>query len=69
MSKYTELDSDLLLLAAEDSKRSHKLAAERIRKLSPEERRDLRAAIQRLDYLLDDVTLEEFRHERIERQK
>jgi len=45
MNKYIEIDSDLLLLAAEDSERSRREAAERIRKLSPEERRDLRAAL------------------------
>jgi hypothetical protein len=66
MSKYIELNTDLLLLAAEDSERSRKEAAERIRKLSPEERRNLRAAIQRLDYLPDDVFLSEQREKRIE---
>jgi hypothetical protein len=36
-----------------------------IRKLDAVGRRDLRAALQRLDYLLDDVTLEEFLQKRI----
>jgi hypothetical protein len=64
MSKYTEIDTDLLLLAAEDSERSRQEAAERIRKLSPEERRDLRAACQRLDNLIDDTWLDELRERR-----
>jgi len=41
-----------------------RLAAELIRKLGPEARRDLRAALQDLDYLLDDVWLEELREKR-----
>jgi hypothetical protein len=61
---YTEIDSDLLLLAAEDSERSRGEASERIRKLTPEERRDLRAACQKLDNLIDDVWLEEMRERR-----
>jgi hypothetical protein len=61
---YTELDSDLLLLAAEDSEHSRQEAAERIRKLSPEERRDLRAACQTLHNLIDEVWLEEMRQRR-----
>jgi hypothetical protein len=36
-------------------------AAEAIRRLEAEERRDLRAALQDLDNLLDDVTLAEMR--------
>jgi len=64
MSKYTELDTDLLLLAAEDSERSRQKAAERIRAMTPKERRDLRAACQRLDNLVDDVWLEELREKR-----
>ncbi len=64
MSKYAEIDSDLLLLAAEDSDRSRKLAAERIRAMTPQERRDLRAACQTLDNLIDDVWLEELRERR-----
>lgn len=64
MGKYIEIDADLLLLAAEDNERSRQEAAERIRKLSPEERRDLRSAMQRLNNLLDDVTLAEMRERR-----
>ncbi len=49
---------------------SNKLrAADLIRKLDAVGRRDLRVALQKLDYLLDDITLEEFRQKRIERQK
>lgn len=39
-------------------------AAELIRTLSPSARRDLRAALQTLDYLIDDVWLEELREKR-----
>jgi hypothetical protein len=63
-NKYTELDTDLFLLALQDTDHSREEARERIRKLSPEERRDLRAAMQRLDNLLDDVTLAEMRERR-----
>jgi hypothetical protein len=38
-----------------------RMAAELVRKLGPEARRDLRAACQDLDNLLDDVWLEELR--------
>jgi hypothetical protein len=41
-----------------------RLAAELIRKLGPEARRDLRAALQDLDYLIDDVILAEMRERR-----
>jgi hypothetical protein len=51
-----------LVLGGGESNR--KEAAEKIRKLSPEGRRDLRAALQDLDYLLDDVWLEELREKR-----
>jgi hypothetical protein len=40
------------------------LAAELIRKLGPEARRDLRAACQDLDYLIDDVILAEMKERR-----
>jgi NH3-dependent NAD+ synthetase len=61
---YSEMDSDLLLLAAEDSDKSRKEAAERIRKMTPKERRDLRAACQKLDRLVEDTWLEESREKR-----
>jgi hypothetical protein len=41
-----------------------RLAAKLIRKLSPAARRDLRAACQDLDNLIDDVWLEEMRERR-----
>ena len=40
-------------------------AVDLIRKLDAVGRRDLRASLQACDYLLDDVTLEEFRQKRI----
>jgi hypothetical protein len=49
---------------------SNKLRAiELIRKLDAVGRRDLRAGIQTLDYLMDDVFLAERREKRIEKQK
>jgi hypothetical protein len=64
MDKYIEIDGDLLLLTAEDSERSRSEAAERIRAMTPEERRDLRAACQRLDRLVENVWFEESREKR-----
>jgi hypothetical protein len=43
---------------------NRRLAANLIRKLDAESRRDLRTALQDLDYLLDDVWLEELREKR-----
>ena len=40
------------------------LAATLIHRLGPEARRDLRAALQDLDYLIDDVILAEMRERR-----
>jgi hypothetical protein len=51
----------LILDAGEASKLE---AAELIRKLDPKSRRDLRAALQELDELLDDVSLAEMRERR-----
>jgi hypothetical protein len=51
----------LLLIPAESNRNK---AAELVRKLSPEARRDLRATLQTLDNLTDDVWLEEFREKR-----
>ena len=51
-----------LVLAGGES--SRKEAAELIRKLGPEARRDLRAACQNLDNLIDEVWLEESRERR-----
>jgi hypothetical protein len=53
------------LVLTGDGEYSRKREIELIRKLDAVGRRDLRAALQRLDYLLDDVTLEEFRQKRI----
>lgn len=51
----------LILDAGCASKRE---AAELIRRLGPQARRDLRAALQELDELLDDVSLAEMRERR-----
>lgn len=51
----------LMLDAGESNRRE---AAEMIRKLGPAARRDLRAACQTLDELIDDVWLEELRERR-----
>jgi hypothetical protein len=64
MGRYTEIDTDLLLLAAEDSDRGREEARERIRKMTPEEIRDIRAAMQKLDYLLDDTILKKMAERR-----
>jgi hypothetical protein len=51
-----------LVLAGGESNR--KEAAEKVRQLSPEARRDLRAGCQDLDNLVDDVWIEELREKR-----
>ena len=51
----------LILGGGEGNKRR---AAELIRKLDARARRDLRATLQELDYLLDDIFLEESREKR-----
>lgn len=51
----------LVVLASDHNKRR---AAEQIRKLPPQARRDLRAACQETDNLIDDVWLEEARERR-----
>ncbi len=61
---YSELDTDLLLLAAEDNERK---AKERLRALSPDEWRELREAITRLDEWLDDTVLEQLERTRARR--
>jgi len=50
------------ILASGESNRLR--AAEAIRKLDARARRDLRATLQELDYLLDDIFLEERREAR-----
>lgn len=51
----------LVLLGGDGNK---KRAAELIRELTPKERRDLRAACQNVDNLVDDTWLEELREKR-----
>lgn len=52
----------ILILSSGESSRLR--AAELIRKLDAASRRDLRAACQRLDNLIDDVLLDELREKR-----
>lgn len=52
---YREMDTDILLLAAEDRERA---AKERLRAMTPDEWRDLRQACIKLDDWLDDIILE-----------
>ena len=53
MSDYVEIDTDLLLLAAEGGDYNRKEIAKRIANMSVEERRTLRQALEALDELLD----------------
>jgi hypothetical protein len=67
MKHHPEVIDDMIsiftaILTGGDINKS--LAAELIRKLGIEARRDLRAALQDLDELLDDVTLAELRERR-----
>ncbi len=55
-----------IVLGGETNKR---LAAKLIRKLDDRARRDLRAACQRLDNLVEDTWLNELREKRIEKQR
>jgi hypothetical protein len=50
---YVEIDSDLLILAAEGGDYNKREIAERIGNMAAEERRLLRSAISTLDELLD----------------
>jgi hypothetical protein len=66
---FTErAQADLSLLAAEDSERSRREAAERIKAMTPKERRGLRGACQNLDALIEETRLEELRDKRIGRK-
>jgi hypothetical protein len=56
--------ADLFALAMRGSASAKKDAEALIRGMSARERRDLRAALYDLDYLLDDVALAEFREAR-----
>lgn len=58
---YTELDSDILLLA--DSNNEHR-TKERLREMSAAELRLLRIALARLDEWLDDLALERMKDRR-----
>jgi hypothetical protein len=53
MPDYVEIDSDLLILAAESSDYNRREIAERISDMTPAERRVLRQALTTLDELLD----------------
>ena len=67
MKRIPEVTDDMIsiftsiLIGGDANKR---LAAELIRRLGPEARRDLRAACQTTDELLDDVILAELRERR-----
>jgi hypothetical protein len=60
--RESQIEIFALVLAGGESNRQ--AAAEKIRDLGPEARRDLRAALQDLDYLLDDVILAEMAEKR-----
>jgi len=55
---YTEIDTELLLLAASNSDRDHQEVADRLCDMTPEELRVLRLAIERLDGMLDALALD-----------
>jgi len=64
-----EIRGELFALCSEGGDASLKRAAAIIRRLSAEERRDVRAGIQQLDNLMDDVFLEQQREKRIASRK
>lgn len=53
IDSYLEIDTDLLLFAANDSDYNRREIAERISNMSADERRILRQALSTLDELLD----------------
>jgi len=55
---YIEIDSDLLLLAAEGGDRNCQEAARRILEMTPQERRVLRQALSTLDEWMDAAALD-----------
>jgi hypothetical protein len=55
---YTEIDTELLLLAASDSDRDHQEACDRLCDMRPEELKLLRVAVSRLDEMLDALALD-----------
>jgi hypothetical protein len=61
-TRETQTEIFALVLAGGESNRQ--AAAEKIRELGPEARRDLRAALQDLDNILDDTILAELRERR-----
>ncbi len=72
MKRHPEITDDMIsiftsILIGGDANRS--LAEKLIRKLGPAARRDLRAALQDVDYLLDDTLLEEMRERRAKREE
>jgi hypothetical protein len=60
-----EIRGELFALCSEGGEADMNRAAGIIRKMSPEERRNVRAGIQQLDHLLDDISLNEMRDRRI----
>ena len=64
-----EIRGELFALCSAGGDSNLRRAAAIIRKLSAEERRDVRAGLQQLDYLLDDVFLEQQREKRIASRK
>jgi len=60
-----QIRGELFALCSAGGDANLKRAAGIIRKLSPEERRDVRAGIQTLSEMIDDITLEELRQKRI----
>jgi hypothetical protein len=64
---YIEIDTELLLLAAQDGEHSRGELMRRISEMKPDERRCLRRAIERLDAALDQVIISE-RLERIRKE-
>jgi hypothetical protein len=65
---YIEIDTDLLLLAAQDGEPNRGEIVRRIQEMTPGERLCLRRAIERLDSALDSVIISE-RLERIRQNK
>jgi hypothetical protein len=62
--EITDSMIEIFMLVVLESDHNKRRATELIRKLPPQARRDLRAALQELDELLDDVTLAEMRERR-----
>jgi hypothetical protein len=69
MKKNTHLAIEIFELLLSGNERDKKHAVNLIRHLDAEGRRDLRAACQRLDNLVEDTWLDELREKRIERRQ